>query len=305
MAVNLSRPTSLPTGYLLTLPVLALFFIGGSMQVVSAGQAQTCFGREATIVGTSGNDRLVGTPGTDVIIGRNGHDVIHGRGGDDFICGNLGFEPEPNYDTGDDLFGGPGNDHLDGGFDGNSMSGGTGNDLIRTGQGSAHSEGLGDRLRGGPGKDRLVGGRLYDDIVPGPGRDYVDGGGNSQDSINFAASNRRIILDLRKGFAYGQGRDRVRRIEWVHGSRFDDVITGRRGSNHMWGGRGDDRVTLRRGNDWTYGGAGDDVLRGGRGNDELNGASGQDDMFGGSGTDRCYERRIRHSCRFTRTPPPP
>ncbi|MGH8939131.1 MAG: hypothetical protein ACRDV2_07250, partial [Actinomycetes bacterium] len=40
-----------------------------------------CRGREATIVGTAGDDRIRGTQGPDVIVARGGDDVVIGRGG--------------------------------------------------------------------------------------------------------------------------------------------------------------------------------------------------------------------------------
>jgi Ca2+-binding RTX toxin-like protein len=42
--------------------------------------AASCAGETATIVGTSGNDRLRGTPGKDVIVGLGGQDVIAASG---------------------------------------------------------------------------------------------------------------------------------------------------------------------------------------------------------------------------------
>ncbi|HEX5984156.1 MAG TPA: hypothetical protein VFY69_08120 [Solirubrobacterales bacterium] len=55
-----------------------------------AGPPPRCFGREATIVGTPGSDRLVGTHRRDVIVARGGRDTVYGRGGNDLICGGGG-----------------------------------------------------------------------------------------------------------------------------------------------------------------------------------------------------------------------
>ncbi|HEY1285470.1 MAG TPA: hypothetical protein VGF04_05225, partial [Solirubrobacterales bacterium] len=65
-----------------------------------------CHGRQATIVGTEGPDKLVGTPGRDVIYGGGGDDVILGSLGNDLLCGGPGA---------DLIHGGRGNDLADGG----------------------------------------------------------------------------------------------------------------------------------------------------------------------------------------------
>ena len=104
-----------------------------------AHAADSCAGKPATIIGTTGVDRLVGTPGADVIVGLDGDDVIDGRGGDDLVCGDDGSDVlrggagrDQLYGglggivldrfgrpmvTGDVLYGGPGDDLFDGGVD--------------------------------------------------------------------------------------------------------------------------------------------------------------------------------------------
>ncbi len=92
-----------------------------------------CDGRQATIIGTAGNDTIVGTAGPDVIVGLGGDDELRGGDGDDRLLGMGGN---------DTLIGGNGNDRIEGG---------DGNDTIRGG-------GAPDDLVGGPGRDRLNGG---------------------------------------------------------------------------------------------------------------------------------------------------
>lgn len=104
-----------------------------------------CFGRAATMVGTTGPDNLVGTAEADVILGMGGDDTISGLGGDDRICGGGGS---------DLLLGGDGNDRL---------------------RGAAGD----DQLEGGPGADILKG-KLGDDVlIGGDGVDLGHGGGGS------------------------------------------------------------------------------------------------------------------------------
>jgi len=80
-----------------------------------------CFGRYATIVGTSASERIDGTAGADVIVARGGQDVVYALGGDDRICGG---------DGGDSLIGGTGTDRLAGGSGNDSLSGGWGTDSL-------------------------------------------------------------------------------------------------------------------------------------------------------------------------------
>jgi hypothetical protein len=81
-----------------------------------------CFGKRATICGTTGRDRLTGTAGRDVIVGLPGNDTIKGRGGNDLICGGSGT---------DTLVGGRGRDRLDGGRDEDTCKGGGKADTAR------------------------------------------------------------------------------------------------------------------------------------------------------------------------------
>ena len=125
--------------------------VGGLLATLLAGvspagaQTPTCKGLPATIVGTSGDDRIIGTPRQDVIVALEGRDVIFGREGNDIICG------------------GPGADSIKGGAGKDQLEGGGGN----------------DRLVGGIGKDTIFGGPGKDRIFAGGGGDILDGGKNS------------------------------------------------------------------------------------------------------------------------------
>jgi Ca2+-binding RTX toxin-like protein len=88
---------------------IAIVCLVGGLWVIPALPAEAaprCFGKVATMVGTSGSDRLRGTNGNDVIVGRGGHDLIRSGGGKDRICGSGGD---------DVLLAGSGKDLLDGG----------------------------------------------------------------------------------------------------------------------------------------------------------------------------------------------
>ena len=74
-------------------------------------------------------------------------------------------------------------------------------------------------------------------------------------------------------------------IENVIGSGHDDVLTGNRAPNSLWGLGGNDELDGGRSIDMLFGGAGDDDLDGGDGNDTLEGGYGADVLTGGDGSD--------------------
>jgi Ca2+-binding RTX toxin-like protein len=141
----------LVTGIVLAITLSGLLVVGSS---AGAG-SRMCLDRNATIVGTSGNDVIYGTNGSDVIVGGRGADQIHGLGGDDFICGEGGR---------DILTGGSGDDELSGGGSGDAIFGGSGDDFLNGGYQA-------DQLHGGSGDDDMQG----DDFRPYR-NDTCDGG---------------------------------------------------------------------------------------------------------------------------------
>ncbi len=144
----------------------------------------------------------------------------------------------------------------------------------------------GDRLRGGPGNDKLV-----------PGRDRNSAADGAYDSILYDTSPRRVVVNLARGRATGDGTDRIvfngtisvtttRFADRVIGSRFKDVVLAQEGADYVSAGRGNDIIaTDKRSNplsrdagDVAIGGPGDDfifsighndVVKGGVGNDEF------------------------------------
>jgi uncharacterized repeat protein (TIGR01451 family) len=123
--------------------------------VTGPASVPTCFGSDATIVGTNASETLRGTDGNDVIFAAGGADVIKGLGGKDRICGAAGSDRVKGGDAGDRISGGGGRDRL---------GGQAGNDVVRGGAKA-------DRLKGGSGNDELSGGGGDDSCSGGPGRD--------------------------------------------------------------------------------------------------------------------------------------
>ena len=215
---------------------------------------RTCFGRVATIVGTSAAETINGTPGDDVIVGLGGADRINGGGGNDIICGDSGN---------DVIFGGSGNDVLLGGGGADRLLGQAGNDRADGGSGN-------DTLEGNAGSDRLRGRAGDDRIDGGAGIDLIEGD-NGSDTLNGGAGNDTLIG--------GDGRD------FVSGGDNDDTLRGNAGNDDLNGGDGNDRLDAGPGNDRLAGGKGNDVLVGSRGRDRLFGNGGNDELRGGAGKD--------------------
>ncbi|MGH2682930.1 MAG: peptidoglycan DD-metalloendopeptidase family protein [Actinomycetota bacterium] len=170
----------------------------------------TCLGREATLVGTRGDDVLVGTSGNDVIVARAGDDRVEGRGGNDRICAGRGHDVILGGKGADRLLGGRGADHISGGGAADVLDGGEGVDLLdggagidratyaraagpvtlHLGEGTASGQGedtlvevedvvgspLGDAITGDAGPNRLYGLGGDDVLDGGEGKDLVDGG---------------------------------------------------------------------------------------------------------------------------------
>jgi Ca2+-binding RTX toxin-like protein len=149
-------------------------------------------------------------------------------------------------------------------------------------------------LFGGPGDDILTGGKGPDTFVPGPGDDRLDGR-TGHDSVIYTFAPQGVRVTLGGGPATADGRDRLKSIEIVYGSAFDDVLTGDKFDNTLFGGGGNDLIRAmagRRdsvdggtGNDTIDGGAGNDTLLGGLGDDHILKSDGNDLVLGGPGAD--------------------
>jgi Ca2+-binding RTX toxin-like protein len=146
---------------------------------------------------------------------------------------------------------------------------------------------FGDMIIGSPGRDLLRGESGADRILPGPANDVVRGG-PGPDVVSFASATRSITVDLREGFAVGQGTDSIAGLENVLGSPYADQLSGNAAANRLDGGAGPDDGLGRGGVDVLIGGLGSDDLLGGSDSDRLLARDGvADDLDGGTGTDTC------------------
>lgn len=269
---------------LLLLPLLLVPLTACSSDGTASVSGE-CDGREATIVGTDGDDELSGTDGPDVISAGKGNDRVDGLGGDDVICGDEGA---------DALTGGDGDDRLLGGLD-EKEAADTDYDVWN-----------GDTLAGGPGDDHL-------DLGIDP--EWSEGG--LPETLTYAGAAGGVTVDLAAGTATGEGTDEiVGTVRELHGSGHDDRLLGGGNADTIFGGGGGDEIdgragddfltasvpnpqdreadpdagttnTIRggTGNDWVQSDAGNDVVDGGPGGDGVHGGLGRDRVTGGRGDD--------------------
>lgn len=212
-------------------PIVTAALIATLAPLAEAAPAR-CFGRRATIVGTSGNDRLRGTPGRDVIVGRGGRDVIVARGGNDLVCSGRGR---------DSVRLGRGRDRAAGGGAGDEIAGGRGHDRIFLEGGSDEFGG------GGPGNDVIdLGPGIFQFAVGSAGDDDIIGftpeQGPTMDFVGYFNAPGPVTVDLAAGTAVGHGTDTLTSIDGVDGSEHNDILTGHGGGNFLFGGPGDDVI---------------------------------------------------------------
>src|SRR5436190_1271134 len=291
----------------------------------SSKTAETCFGQNATIVGTPGDDTLNGTAGDDVIAAGTGNDTVFGFGGNDLICGGPG----------DDLVnGGPGNDRIDAGLDSNTLFGGLGGsdslfftssgrvtiDMARgtaTGQGNdtlANIETVvgsrdDDKIYGTPGPDFMIGaegsdlidGRGGNDVLIGDfygdpaGNDTLVGGAGSDILAGVAGDDRLLGGTGEQDIAsywYAKGLKANLAKGRVTGEGVDTL----RGVEGIFGSPAADSLTGNAGSNLLFGDTGRDKLTGAAGDDFLDGGAGLDALNGGKGQDYCLYGERRASC---------
>lgn len=168
---------------------------------------------------------------------------LAGRGGNDAITVGSGVPAAR-------VSGGPGNDQLFGGDNGDELHGNEGNDYIFGG-------GSGDLLRGNDGKDTLSGGGGPNTLFGGAGEDRLNGSGS------------RDLL-------YGEEDD-----DRLYGFGGNDTLDGGGGVDRLFG----DELGTAGGDDLLIGGGSNDKLYARGGNDTLIGNRGRDLFAGGDGFD--------------------
>lgn len=284
----------------------------GVVAVSASAAVPRCFGKAATIVGTSRNDRLKGTQGRDVIHGRGGDDLIRGLAGNDLLCGGRGS---------DLLIGRDGRDRLDGGGGDDGLQPGAGKDVVRgggrlddvrypdatrsitaslavdqvTGMGTDTLDGGVELIVGGPFDDEIEGNKASNVLIGLEGNDTITGLGGVDGVVGGAGDD---VLDGGNGLDFAEnyfvdayfrpnniltGPVNVNLLTGVSTGNGNDTLveiegaSGSRGNDIMTGdAENNSFVVLNEGGDTVDGGDGDDLIDGGDGVDSLNGGLGID-----------------------------
>jgi Ca2+-binding RTX toxin-like protein len=228
-------------------------------------------GAHDTILGGLGDDWLMSSSGHARMEGGGGNDAIEnfrivemaggssmfGGAGDDFLDG-YGHEPGL-------LDGGPGDDGLSGGLSDDTIMGGLGNDTFYPSWDVDFVEGLQmgrDTLAGGPGDDLYdlnIGGRfatvVYDPVIREDRHGGTDTVETDKPSFTLPAGVEKLVFPT---YAYAGVPP-----EGYHGTgnKLDNLLSGGAGNDTLEGGCGRDTLDGYRGTDLLAGGRGADEFR--------------------------------------------
>ncbi|MDZ5621785.1 calcium-binding protein [Nocardioides sp. HM23] len=250
-----------------------------------------CFGRRATLLGGPGDDRITGTRRRDVIVARGGDDVVTGLGEADYVCGGAGNDRVRSTHKGFPAVWG--------------IDLGSGDDRVHVVNA--------DEILGGSGDDRMIFVRGPGQLSGGPGADYLQSMMTNHPyypenapCLSYEGAAGPVRVDLARGRARGEGRDRLVNFWCLTGSRHSDTLLGTAGGDGISGGAGPDvvragagddsvdggqhadRLYLGPGSDYGLGSTGPDRLYGEQGDDNLEGWSDSDYLDGGPGDDEIY-----------------
>jgi len=130
------------------------------------------------------------------LYGGSGDDTLQGGGGNDILWAGAGHDQLQGDSGNDELYGEAGNDTLSGGDGNDHMVGGAGNDVLMGGTGD-------DSLFGAEGDDILTGGAGDDDLEGGEGNDvYRFEVGFGRDWINnYGSSGQQDAIEFGEGLS--------------------------------------------------------------------------------------------------------
>lgn len=217
-----------------------------------------------TITGSNVRNWLDGNAGIDTIYGMDGNDVICGKAEGDILDGgngideyffngtaasgitvNLAIGRSTNNTSGlydtlasiETVYASSANDTITGSSSNNLLFGMAGNDTVNGGDGD-------DTLFGGLGSDILNGGNGFDIA------DY---------STDTAAVSINLTTNIHTGAATG---DSFTSIEKIHGTIYNDILTGDSNANQFFGNSGADIINAMDGGDTIYGNTDGDTING-------------------------------------------
>ncbi len=243
---------ALPANSVLELVNIEFAVVVGENLTIRGGAGQNILfagaGSQNILLGED-DDELYGGDGDDVVGSEGGNDQLHGDAGNDSVFGGGGN---------DILWGGIGDDTIDGGtsVDTASFADAAGVTVDLRKQGKAQDTGGSDRdllrnienLAGSDYNDQLTGDKGNNVLEGGGGNDALDGG-KGHDTASYASATAGVTVRLGSKKAQdtgGAGIDRLKSIEHLSGSAFDDVLTGY-GKSVLEGGAGDDVLKTKGG----------------------------------------------------------
>lgn len=266
------------------------------------------------IFGYDGDDELLGaTFGRNLIYGSLGADTMRGGSYQNILFGGVGDDSLDGsvWEAEDTLYGGVGRDtlvgsrlgtnYLDGGAGADSMVGGDGQDtFVVDGADDTVTESYVPYYDNDPDPiDEVrssVSWTLGDNLesLVLLGRDRLTGTGNSLENYLTGNDSANLLLGLTgKDRIYGGGGNDV-----ISGGYGFDLLSGDAGNDRISGDAGNDRLIGFIGRDVLEGGDGDDMIGGGNGNDVLDGGTGNDTLIGGGNFDDLTGGTGRDTFRF-------
>ena len=239
--------------------------MAGTQHTASGGHAEGDMLMDfQSIRGSAYDDDLTGDGMANFIRGHRGDDTI--KGGDNApveLSYSANAEATPpvqqldvTVDVMDVLWGGAGDDDIDGEGGPDSIMGGDGDDTLKGGAGN-------DTIDGGAGDDSIMGGEGDDTLAGGAGTDTIDGGMGTN-TLSFASFTEGVTVDLSGRVDADDYRmiagDRVKNVTTFMGSEGDDTFTEGSFAATINGGDGDDMIVAAHSSESTFvGGEGDDT----------------------------------------------
>jgi Ca2+-binding RTX toxin-like protein len=262
------------------------------------------------ITGGAGDDILMGGDGGDTFIGGDGFDTVsYNDVGPVGVVINLKTGEHTAIAKGDtfqsiEKFVGSGRDDTFIGNDQiNNFDGAFGRDTVSfafessaitldltqplTGAAAGDTYTNIENWEGTAFNDTLIGGAGAETFIGGKGADFIDGGAGVSDEAWYIGSSAAVQIDLLANTVTGgdASGDVLVNIEGLHGSSFNDTLTGNAAWNTLYGGAGNDLIYGGDGNDSIYGGNYEPYAINGP---DRSGPAEADQLFGGNGNDSMF-----------------
>jgi Ca2+-binding RTX toxin-like protein len=256
------------------------FGLGRSVVVTENGATTSFAMGDVTKIEVStggGNDKFATTVDT-LVVRDNGVTTVYTLP-DVSVSGGDGNDTLRTGRGNDTLVGGAGNDSLQGQDGQDAIGGNEGDDYIDGGAGN-------DSMHGGVGGDTIFGGAAAD------GNDVMDSGGGgiaTLDVLDFSSRPIGIRIYVGQPVASGQFGVEADTINAgftiIYGTNGDDHFIGTNGTDFYNSMYGNDRTEGRGGDDFLSNFSGKDTMLGGDGDDVLDSAEGDSSLDGGAGDD--------------------